>query len=129
MAGFEIEGRIALKLARQGGTSARGTWSKQEFVLEYPDGNFNAQVCFTAFGDEKVAELDRFAVGDAVKVSFNLRAREYNGRWYNDLRVWKLTPVLAGAAQGAAPAPVPAANAAPAPSLDDMPSGDDDLPF
>ncbi len=131
MAGFEIEGKIAQKLARQGGTSARGTWTKQDFVLEYPDGNFNSQVCFTAFGDDKVAELDKYAVGDAVRVSFNLRAREYNGRWYNDLRVWRISPAgTADAAPAARPAPASApAPAAPAPTLDDMPAGDDDLPF
>ena len=80
MANLEIEGKIYRKLAPQSGTSARGTWSKQDFVLEYPDGNFTAQACFTAFGDEKVAELGKFAEGDAVRVSFNLRAREFNGR-------------------------------------------------
>lgn len=132
MANLEIEGKIYRKLAPQSGTSARGTWSKQDFVLEYPDGNFTAQACFTAFGDDKVAELGKFAEGDTVRVSFNLRAREYNGRWYNDLRVWRLAPagqaVPAPAAAPAAPAAMPPA--APAPTLDDMPaSADDDLPF
>lgn len=132
MANLEIEGKIYRKLAPQSGTSARGTWSKQDFVLEYPDGNFTAQACFTAFGDDKVAELGKFAEGDTVRVSFNLRAREYNGRWYNDLRVWRLAPAgqaaSAPAAAPAAPAAMPPA--APAPTLDDMPaSADDDLPF
>ena len=132
MANLEIEGKIYRKLAPQSGTSARGTWSKQDFVLEYPDGNFTAQACFTAFGDDKVAELGKFAEGDTVRVSFNLRAREYNGRWYNDLRVWRLAPAgqaaPAPAAAPAAPAPMPPA--APAPTLDDMPApADDDLPF
>ena len=132
MANLEIEGKIYRKLAPQSGTSARGTWSKQDFVLEYPDGNFTAQACFTAFGDDKVAELGKFAEGDTVRVSFNLRAREYTGRWYNDLRVWRLAPAgqaaPAPAAAPAAPAAMPPA--APAPTLDDMPaSADDDLPF
>jgi hypothetical protein len=132
MANLEIEGKIYRKLAPQSGTSARGTLSKQDFVLEYPDGNFTAQACFTAFGDDKVAELGKFAEGDTVRVSFNLRAREYNGRWYNDLRVWRLAPAgqaaPAPAAAPAAPAAMPPA--APAPTLDDMPaSADDDLPF
>ena len=132
MANLEIEGKIYRKLAPQSGTSARGTWSKQDFVLEYPDGNFTAQACFTAFGDDKVAELGKFAEGDTVRVSFNLRAREYNGRWYNDLHVWRLAPAgqaaPAPAAAPAAPAAMPPA--APAPTLDDMPaSADDDLPF
>ena len=89
-------------------------------------------MCITAWGQDKVSELDRFNEGDRLKVSFNIRAREYNGRWYNDLRVWRLAPAgqtaPAPAAAPAAPAAMPPA--APAPTLDDMPaSADDDLPF
>ena len=41
---MELEGKIARKLTVQTGTSARGAWSKQEFVLEYQEGNFPTQV-------------------------------------------------------------------------------------
>ena len=152
-----LEGRISAKLAPQSGQSARGAWARQDFVLEFPDGNFTSNACFTAWGQDKVAELDKFRVGDEVKVSFNVRAREYSGRWYNDLRIWRIAPAGAdeqpaaapgfgpGApadgyapAQGFAPAapasysaPAGPAPAAPAPSLDDMPADlpEDDLPF
>lgn len=128
MAALEIEGKIIQLLAVTKGTSARGEWAKQDFVLEYQDGNFPAQVCLTAWGQDKVDELGKYKVGDTVKASFNIRAREYNGRWYNDIRVWRL-----GAPGAAAPAPAqrPAAPApAPAPSIDDMPAGfGDDMPF
>ena len=131
---LELEGTLKQKLGVQSGTSARGQWAKQEFVLEYPDGHYSAQACFTAWGQDKVQELEKYQVGDAVKVAFNLKSREYNGRWYNDLQIWRISP--AGAAQ-AAPAPAapaseaPAYQQAPAPSLDDLPGEDpaDDLPF
>ena len=87
---LEIEGRIKQKLAKQSGQGAKGSWTKQDFVLEYQDGNYPADVCLTAFGNDKVADLDKYQVGDSVKVAFNLRAREYNGRWYNDVRVWRI---------------------------------------
>ncbi|MBQ2151425.1 MAG: DUF3127 domain-containing protein [Bacteroidales bacterium] len=125
MAALEIEGRIKQKLSRQSGQSARGAWEKQEFILEYQDGNYPADVMVTAFGSDKVADLDRYQVGDAVKVSFNLRAREYNGRWYNDVRLWKIAPAGQNAAQQ------PPVQQAPAPTLDDMPADipENDLPF
>ncbi len=128
MAALEIEGKIIQLLAVTKGTSARGEWAKQDFVLEYQDGNFPAQVCLTAWGQDKVDELAKYKVGDTVKASFNIRAREYNGRWYNDIRVWRLG---APGAAAPAPAPRPAAPApAPAPSIDDMPAGfGDDMPF
>lgn len=138
---LEIEGTLRQKLTPQKGTSARGEWTKQEFILEFPDGNYTSQACFTAFGQDKVAELDKYQVGDKVKVAFNLRSREFNGRWYNDLQIWKVSPASAApqAASPAAPsapaasyAPAPQAQAVPAPGIDDMPPEDedqDDLPF
>lgn len=131
MTNLEIEGRIVRKMAVQSGQSARGAWARQDFILEYQDGNFPAQVCFSAWGQDKVQDLEKYQVGDSVKVAFNVRSREYNDRWYNDLRVWRLSP--AGAAAPAPQEAYPAA--APAPTLDDMPSdfttadGNDDLPF
>ncbi|MGN0202637.1 MAG: DUF3127 domain-containing protein [Candidatus Cryptobacteroides sp.] len=130
MAALEMEGRIQQKLAPQKGQSARGTWVKQDFILEYQDGNFPATVCFTSFGEDKVAELEKFQVGDSVKVSFNLRAREYAGRWYNDIRVWRITPAGQGAGSyQQRPSAVPPA--APAPTIEDLPEDDpgNDLPF
>ena len=148
-----LEGRISAKLAPQSGQSARGAWARQDFILEFPDGNFTSNACFTAWGQDKVAELDKFRVGDAVKVSFNVRAREYSGRWYNDLRIWRIAPAGADEQPAAAPgfsAPAPSAPAdgfgpaapaysapagpapaAPAPTLDDMPADfqEEDLPF
>ena len=142
---LELEGRIKQKLAKQSGQGAKGSWTKQDFVLEYQDGNFPAEVCLTAFGNDKVADLDKYQINDAVKVAFNLRAREYNGRWYNDVRVWRIAPAgqSAPAQQAAyqAPqnnyAPAPQQNygaqpqQAPAPTIDDLPSEDpsNDLPF
>ena len=83
---LEIEGTLSQKLPVQSGSSARGPWTKQEFILEFPDGNFTAKACFLAWGQEKVQDLGKYQVGDKVKVSFNLKSREYNGRWYNDLQ-------------------------------------------
>ena len=141
---LELEGRIVRKLGVQSGTSARGAWSKQEFVFEYQEGNFPTQVCMNVWGEDKVRELDKYQVGDKVKISFNLSSREYNGRWYTDVRAWRIEPAGAapqqpGYAQPASgyaqPAPEYGAQAvpmsAPMPSADDMssPLSEDDLPF
>ena len=148
---LQLKGTIKRLLPVQSGVSARGNWSKQEFILEYQDGNYPAEACFSAWGQDRVDELARYQQGDMVKVSFNIKAREYSGRWYNDLRVWRIT--AAGAAQQQpAPAPAPAYQApqpqysgyqapqqsaptysVPAPGIEDMPvdlgMSEDDLPF
>lgn len=136
MANLELDGRIKQKLAPQSGNSARGAWVKQDFVLEYQDGNFPSEVCFTAWGQDKVDNLAQFQTGDAVRVSFNIKAREYAGKWYNDLRVWKLSSPQAVASQTAAKAAASApvsqgpAPQGPAISIADMPAESfEDLPF
>jgi hypothetical protein len=131
MPNLEIDGRISQKFNVISGQSARGPWKKQDFLVEYPDGNFTSKTLFTAFGDNLVTELDKFAVGDQVRVSFNVRAREYNGRWYNDIRAWRISPDQG--AQAPHQQAAPAQPQAPAPSIEDMPepgSGEsEDLPF
>ena len=134
---MDLEGRIVRKLNVQSGTSARGAWAKQEFIFEYQEGNYPSQVCMNVWGEDKVRDLDKYQVGDKVKISFNLSSREYNGRWYTDVRAWRIEPA---GAQQSAPAggyTAPAGNqaapmpSAPIPTADDMssPLDDGDLPF
>ena len=132
---LELEGKIIRKLNVQSGVSARGNWSKQEFIIEYQEGNFPSQACFNVWGEDKVKDLERFQIGDSVKVSFNISSREYNGRWYTDLRAWRLDS-SGEAASAAAPAQAPAQSAAQpaqtqAPQAADSQDSqdDDDLPF
>ncbi len=121
MANLEIEGRIAQKLNVQSGRSARGEWSKQEFILEFQDGNFTSNAVFSVWGEDKVKDLEAYEIGRQVKVSFGISSREYNGRWYTDLRAWRIQ-VTGQEAVGTVPAP----------TLNDMPDeqpDSDDLPF
>lgn len=143
---LEIEGKLVRKLNVQSGTSAKGTWEKQEFVVEIQGGNYPSSVCFSVWGTEKVKDLEKFQVGEQVKVSFDASSREYNGKWYTDLRAWRMEKT--GTAQqssdsyaasaGAYSAPTGLGStqafnqAAKAPVLDDASSNfedGEDLPF
>ena len=127
---LELEGRIAQKMNVQSGTTARGAWSKQEFILEYQEGSFPTKVVMHVWGEDKVRELEKYQVNDKVKVSFNLGSREYNGRWYTDVRAWRIEPAQAGAAPAQPSYQAPMPPAAPMPTADDMSEpADDDLPF
>lgn len=134
---MEIEGRLVSKLAVQTGTSAKGPWAKQEFVIEFQEGNFPSKLCLNVWGEDKVKELEGFQVGDKLKVSFNLSSREYNGKWYTDVRAWRISRDSAGAPAapqgGMGSQSVPAGftstgpQVAPMPTVDDIP--ENDLPF
>ncbi|MGN1231912.1 MAG: DUF3127 domain-containing protein [Candidatus Cryptobacteroides sp.] len=89
---MEIEGRLVMKLAVQSGRSAKGDWAKQEFVIEYQEGNFPTKACFSVWGADKVKDLDKYNIGDQIKVAFNISSREFNGKWYTDLRAWRISP-------------------------------------
>ena len=121
---LELEGRITQKLPVQQGTSARGAWAKQDFIFEYQEGNFPTSLCMNVWGADKVSELEKFQVGDKVKISFNLSSREYNGRWYTYVRAWRIEAV---AAQNNVQAPAPSD---PMQLTEDLPVFDDgDMPF
>ncbi len=129
---LEVEGKIVRKLNVQSGVSQRGNWSKQEFILEYQEGSYPSQACFSVWGEDKVKDLDRFKIGDTAKVSFNISSREYNGRWYTDLRAWRIETVSTQDQPAAATVQTPAQPAQSPAAAGSVPAEDnqeDDLPF
>lgn len=124
MANFEVEGKIVHIDNVVSGQSARGAWSKQDFVVEFQEGKFPSNVALTAWGEEKVAELAKFKVDSQVKVSFNINAREFKGRWYNELRAWRISAVGNEPAQ-----PKTAYEPYDMPPPPPAPLDSDDLPF
>jgi len=87
---MELSGKVIKILPLQTGTGKNGTWKKQEFVVEIP-GQISRKVCFNIWGDK----IDQYKVteGTEVKVSFDLESREYNGKWYTDVKAWKVDSV------------------------------------
>lgn len=85
---MEIKGKIVELLPLKSGQSANGEWRKQEYILE-TDSNYPKKICFMAWGDK----IDQFALkqGDTVEVAVDLESREYNGRWYTDVKAWKVS--------------------------------------
>ena len=85
---LEIKGKIIEILPEKSGQSANGEWRKQEYVLE-TGSNYPKKICFMAWGD-KIGEFN-LKQGDSVEVSVDLESREYNGRWYTDVKAWKVS--------------------------------------
>jgi hypothetical protein len=126
---LELIGKLVKMLPIQSGTSARGAWSKQDFILETQE-QYPRKVCVAAWG-ERVNELSSMAEGDMLKVSFNVESREFNERWYTDVKAWRIEKQQAGATATPPAQNVP--DAVPPPPADD-PFGAsaqevDDLPF
>ena len=134
---MDLQGKVIAVLPAREGTSARGPWKSQEYVIETHD-QYPKKMVFNVFGADRI---DQFAIkaGEEVMVSFDIDAHEYNGRWFNNIRAWNIQRVDAAAVQAgasAAAAPVtsqpvnPAATqAAPFPPAQEGSDSADDLPF
>ena len=122
---MEITGKIIAVLPERGGVSKTGNeWKMQEYVLETHE-QFPKKLCFNVFGADKIAQFN-IQAGEEMTVSFDINAREYNGRWYNDIRAWR---VERGTAPAAAETPVINAPKVEVPDFSKGANDPDDLPF
>lgn len=94
---LEITGKVIQILPLETGEGKNGQWKKQFFILEYMDGNYPKKLSVSVWGD-KTESIRNLQPGANVKVSFNVDSREYNGRWYTDVRAWKIETGGAGSA-------------------------------
>lgn len=132
---MDITGRLIKILPEVRGESQRGPWVRGGFVIE-TDDTYPRQIAFTLFGEDRLAMINGLVMNAPVIVTFSPESREYQDRWYTDLRCVRVVP-FSGAAAAAPAAPAPAAPAAaPAaqpqqgPSFASQPAeSDDDLPF
>ena len=70
---IEIKCKLAGKLQVQNGSSARGAWCKQEFIVETIE-TYPRKICMNVWGDDKVAELSGYNVGESLIVSVNIES-------------------------------------------------------
>ena len=119
---LDITGKMIQKMNKTEGVSKAGKpWSKQEFGIETME-TYPRKVCLSVM-NEKVTELEKFNAGDVITASLNIESREYQGRWYTDVRAWKIS------GQGGSSAPAGETfYADPEPGFNND-SSTDDLPF
>ena len=116
---YELTGKI--KIIQEAKTFDSG-FTKREMVVVVEEGKYPQEINIE-FVQDKVGLLDDLQIGQEVTVTFDIRGREYNGRYFNNLQGWKIAtldgahPANAGRQSSVAP------NAAPS----DF--GDDDIPF
>jgi len=130
---LELIGKLLQKLPAQSGQSAKGAWSKQDFVLETQE-SYPRKICASVWGADKLNELASIAEGSLIKMSFNIESRQFNERWYTDIRVWRVERVVSQEVTGSSfssspspslPEPLPYSD----PGYFDSNADIDDLPF
>ena len=87
---LSIKGKLSRKLNIESGVSKAGKeWKKQSFLLD-TGSQYNPEICFQLFGEEKIEILNHHSEGDKVEVSFNLSSKEYNGRYFHNIDAWRI---------------------------------------
>lgn len=128
---MELQGKIIAVLDKRNGTSARGEWEAQDFVIETVDA-YPRKMVFSVFGSDRLARFN-IQMGQMVNVSFDIDAHEYNGRWFNSIRAFDVRLVDLNAQPVAAPTAVQAApaeqNPFPPQENTGVEESGDDLPF
>ena len=84
---MEIQGKVVRLGTLTEGTSARGAWRKQELIIETIE-QYPKQVCLVCWGD-RVAEAQNFTPGQIIKAQISIESREFNGKWYTDVRPFR----------------------------------------
>ena len=90
---MEITGKIIAVLPpKQGVSQSTGNaWMCQDYVLETQE-MYPKKVCFNVFGAEKIQEMN-IQLGETLTVSLEINANEYQGKWFNQVRGWKVVRV------------------------------------
>jgi hypothetical protein len=117
---LKLTGKVVQILEEQSGEGRNGPWRKQEFILE-TGGQYPKQVCIVVWGDN----IDSFGIqeGESLTTSIDIQSREYNGRWYTDVKAWRIDRD-----QGGGEAPQSSSDE-PWPTAAPPESSDDGLPF
>lgn len=84
---MQLTAKLVQLLPVQTGTGKNGQWKKQDIIVE-TDGQYPKKVCISIWGD-KIDE-SQLKMGNRLKIDFDVESREYNGRWYTDVKAWKI---------------------------------------
>lgn len=84
---MQLTAKLAQLFPIQTGTGKNGEWKKQDIIVE-TDGQYPKKVCISIWGD-KINE-GQLQIGNLLKIDFDIESRDYNGRWYTDIKAWKI---------------------------------------
>ena len=91
---MQLRAKLIEILPAQTGEGKNGPWKKNTIIVETED-RYPKKVCVTYWGDDKANEND-LQIGNILDVNFDLESREFNGKWYTDVRAWKVERAASG---------------------------------
>lgn len=123
---MELTAKLIQVLPLQSGVSKNGEWKKQDIIVE-TDGQYPKKVCISIWGDK--ANESTLQIGNILTISFDVESREYNGRWYTDVKAWKVDLAVPNTGSNMASPYNNQAQTIPSAPVDFSGDSADDLPF
>lgn len=115
---MELRGIITEVLEPKSGETQRGPWKTQEIVVEHGSVSYPAKAVFTLRNAILDKYKDMLVRGKRVTVSFDIDAREWQGRWYNTVSAWKIEELGTTTNQDSVSSAAPAQDDTPFPPID-----------
>jgi hypothetical protein len=120
---MQLTAKLIQLLPLQTGNGKNGEWKKQDIIVETGE-KFPKKVCVSVWGDK--IDASKLKVGNMLKIDFDVESREYNSRWYTDVKAWRIE-VEGGLSSIDGNSINTGADYVP--PVVDMSQSDDDLPF
>ncbi len=93
MSSLTIKGNIKNKLEPETISGKDGKiWKKQNFIIN-TGAQYNSEICFQLFGEERIQMLEKFNINDTVEVFFNLYSKKFNERYFHNVDAWKIEKI------------------------------------
>lgn len=90
---MELIAKLVKKLPQEMGEGRNGQWIKCAFVVETEE-QYPKKAHFTVWGENMISALDSIKEDDQIKVYFSVESREYNERWYTDLKAYRIDSLM-----------------------------------
>ena len=84
---MQLTATLTQLLSLQTGESKNGSWKKQDIIVS-TDGQYPKKICVSIWGD-KINE-SQLQIGNVLTIFYELESREYNNKWYTDVKAWKI---------------------------------------
>lgn len=126
---MQLTAQLVQILPMQTGTGKNGEWKKQEIIVQ-TGGSYPKKICISIWGDK--INPQQLKPGNELRIDFDIESREYNSRWYTDVRARSVEVVGGGGSSSAEEsfnAPPPRSESQYGAKAEPGPLEMDDLPF
>lgn len=103
---MDLNGTVIQILSEQRFNGKNGEVVKNQFVIEH-GGQYKKKAVFSVLGEDKWKQMN-VVQGADVQVSFDVDAREWNGKWFGELMAWRVQNVNGQQQASASASPSPA---------------------